>query len=206
MTDKNPQGDVWLVRHGSTAWSASGRHTGRTDLPLSADGAAEAMAVGNRLRHRPFALVLTSPLQRATETCRLAGFGDVARTELNLVEWDYGAYEGRRSSEILAERPGWSLFDDGCPGGETAADVGARVDRVIARLRSTPGDSLVFAHGHLLRVLGARWVGLSPDLARIMALAPATLSELGWEHGRPILVRWNDAEGTPTSERLTAKA
>ena len=162
--------------------------------------------MARRLRHHRFALVLTSPLQRASETCRLAGFGKEAEPDPDLMEWDYGDYEGLRTAEIQERRPGWFLFDDGCPGGETAAEVGARVDRVIARCRAAEGNTLLVAHGHLLRVLGARWVGLAPDLGRNMALAPATLSELGWEHGRPIIVRWNDAEGTPSSRRLTTKS
>jgi len=197
--------DVWLVRHGSTEWSALGRHTGRTDLPLSSDGIAEALAVGHRLHHHHFTAVLSSPLQRAVETCRLAGFARRVETDADLMEWDYGAYEGRRTAEIQAERPDWNVFDHGCPEGESAAEVGRRVDRLIARVQAADGDVLVFAHGHLLRVLGARWLGLDPGLGRCFALAPATLSELGWEHGRPILVRWNDAEGTPPAARLTTR-
>lgn len=153
---------VYLARHGETAWSLSGQHTGLTDLLLTERGEANARALGDRLRGLAFGLVLTSPLQRAKHTCQLAGFGDAAVEDRDLVEWNYGSYEGRRTAEILQERPGWQLFRDGCPGGESPADTGSRADRVIARIRAATGNVLVFSSGHILRVLGARWLGLPP--------------------------------------------
>jgi broad specificity phosphatase PhoE len=183
--------EVVLVRHGETEWSRTGRHTGRTDIPLTQRGRREAQAVGAALRDRQFALVLTSPLERAAETCRLAGFGDRAVQRDELMEWDYGAYEGRKTLDIRKERPGWALWRDGVPDGETAAQVGARVDRVIAELRSIDGDVLLFAHGHLLRVLAARWLGLESDAGRLFALDPATISTLGYERETPVIRLWN---------------
>jgi probable phosphoglycerate mutase len=183
--------EVVLVRHGETEWSRTGRHTGRTDIPLTQRGRREAQAVGAGLRDRQFALVLTSPLERAAETCRLAGFGGRAVQRDELMEWDYGAYEGRKTVDIRKERPGWTLWRDGVPDGETAAQVGARVDRVIAELRSIDGDVLLFAHGHLLRVLAARWLGLKSDAGRLFALDPATISTLGSERETPVIRLWN---------------
>jgi probable phosphoglycerate mutase len=183
--------EVVLVRHGETEWSRTGRHTGRTDIPLTERGRREAQAVGAALRDRQFALVLTSPLERAAETCRLAGFGDRAVQRDELMEWDYGAYEGRKTVDIRQERPGWALWRDGVPDGETAAQVGARVDRVIAELRSVAGEAAVFAHGHLLRVLAARWLGLEPGAGRLFALDPATISILGYERETPVIRMWN---------------
>jgi broad specificity phosphatase PhoE len=183
--------DVVLVRHGETEWSRSGRHTGNTDIPLTEAGMRAAEALGAPLRERTFARVLTSPLQRAAETCRLAGFGEVAEMRNDLKEWDYGAYEGRKTVDIREERPGWSLWRDGVLDGETAAEVGARVDGVIADVRSVDGDVLVFAHGHVLRVLAARWVGLGPEEGRLFALDPATLSVLGYERETPVIRLWN---------------
>jgi broad specificity phosphatase PhoE len=183
--------EVVLVRHGETEWSASGKHTGRTDVPLTEEGCRQSAAIGAPLQGRRFALVLTSPLSRALESCRLAGFGDVAQVRDDLREWDYGAYEGRTTPEIRDERPGWSLWSDGVPGGETAAEVGARADRVLAELRAVDGDSLVFAHGHLLRVLAARWLGLEPVAGRLFALDPATISILGYERETPVIRQWN---------------
>lgn len=183
--------EVVLVRHGETEWSRAGKHTGRTDIPLTEHGRREAEAVGAVLRDSDFALVLTSPLGRAAETCRLAGFGDRAVERDELMEWDYGAYEGRTTVDIRKERPGWSLWRDGVPEGETAAQVGERVDRVIAELGSIDGDALLFAHGHLLRVLAARWLGLEPDAGRLFALDPATLSTLGYEREAPVMQLWN---------------
>jgi probable phosphoglycerate mutase len=153
-------GEMFLVRHGQTEWSRTGRHTGRTDVPLEPEGRAQAEAVGRRLVGHPMTLVLTSPLLRAADTCALAGFGDRAEVTEDLVEWDYGEYEGRTTAEIREESPGWTLWSDGVPGGETAADIGRRVDRVIERARSVEGDTVCFAHGHVLRVLAARWVAL----------------------------------------------
>jgi broad specificity phosphatase PhoE len=180
-----------LVRHGETEWSRDGKHTGRTDIPLSAPGRKQAEALGADLRNRAFARVLTSPLARASETSRLAGFGDRAEGRDELMEWDYGAYEGRKTVDIRKERPGWSLWDDGVPEGETAGQVGERVDRLIAELREVEGDVLVFAHGHLLRVVAARWVGLDPEAGRLFALEPATISVLGYERETPVIRLWN---------------
>jgi broad specificity phosphatase PhoE len=183
--------EVVLVRHGETEWSRAGKHTGRTDVPLTDEGREQATALGAALRDRGFALVLTSPLSRAAETCRLAGLGDVAQERADLREWDYGAFEGRTTAEIREERPGWTLWRDGVPGGETAADVGARADRVIAELRDAEGDAVVFAHGHLLRVLAARWLRLEPAHGRLFALDTATLSVLGYERETPVVRLWN---------------
>jgi broad specificity phosphatase PhoE len=185
---------VYLARHGETAWSLSGQHTGRTDLPLTAQGEANARALGERLRGMTFALVLTSPLQRARRTCELAGFGAVAAADPDLAEWNYGDYEGKRTAEILSTRPGWQLFRDGCPNGESAEDVGARADRAIARARAANGDVLVFSSAHILRVLGARWLGLPPTGGRYFVLGTASLSALGYEHdiGESVIKSWND--------------
>lgn len=192
-----PASRIFLVRHGQTAWSRSGRHTGRTDVPLEPEGLAQAEAVGGLLLGRRFALVLTSPLERAGETCRLAGFGDRAEDCPDLVEWDYGEYEGRTTEEIRRAHPGWSLWADGVPGGETAADVGRRADRVLARARTAEGDTLCFGHGHLLRVLAARWTGLPPAGGRLLALAVGSVSALGWERETPVILRWNELPGSP---------
>ena len=184
--------EVVLVRHGETLWSRDGKHTGRTDILLTDEGRRQSERVGGTLRGRRFALVLTSPLQRAAETCRLAGLGDVAVFRDELMEWDYGDYEGRTTPEIRTEVPGWSLWRDGVPGGETAADVGRRVDGVLAELRALDGDVAVFAHGHVLRVLAARWLGLPPTEGRLFALDPATISILGYERETPVIRRWNE--------------
>jgi probable phosphoglycerate mutase len=185
---------AYLARHGETAWSLSGRHTGLTDIPLTERGESNARKLGERLRPLEFARVWTSPLQRAARTCDLAGLAATARIDPDLVEWNYGEYEGRRTVEILQERPGWQLFRDGCPGGESPADVGARADRVIERMRSVSGNVLVFSSGHFLRVLGARWLGLPPGAGRHFLLATASLSALGYEHdvGEPVFRFWND--------------
>src|SRR5262249_50434201 len=159
---KNSLPIVYLARHGETAWTVSGQHTGLTDIPLNAQGEAQAAHLGERLLGLPFATVLTSPLHRAVRTCELAGFGATAQVEPDLLEWNSGAYEGRPSAEIPAWRPDWALFRDGCPGGESAADVGARADRVARRVRAAAGDVLVFSSGHFLRVFVARWLGLEP--------------------------------------------
>jgi probable phosphoglycerate mutase len=183
--------EIVLVRHGETEWSRDGRHTGRTDVPLTEPGRREAEALGGALGAWRFGLVLASPLIRASETCRLAGLGEVAIPSDDLLEWDYGAYEGRRTKEIREERPDWTLWRDGVPSGETAADVGARADRVVARLREAGGDAAVFAHGHVLRVLAARWLGLEPELGRLFALETATLSVLGYEREAAVIRVWN---------------
>jgi len=183
--------EVVLVRHGETEWTRSGQHTGRTDIPLTDRGREEARALGTQLAGRPFALVLTSPLVRAAETCRLAGLAEQARERDDLMEWDYGAYEGRTTLDIRNERPGWTLWDDGVPEGETAAQVATRVDRIIAELQSVAGDAAVFAHGHVLRVLVARWLGLDPAAGRFFALDPATISIVGYEREAPVVRLWN---------------
>ena len=191
---------VYLARHGETAWSLSGQHTGLTDLPLTERGERNARALGERLRGLMFAKVFTSPLQRATRTCELAGFEPVAEVDRDLIEWNYGQYEGRRTAEILAERPDWQLFRDGCPGGETPAQVGARADRVISRLRALAspaaltGDVLLFSSGHFLRVLAARWLVLEPAIGKCFFLSTASLSALGYEHDWPVIRLWNDTQ------------
>jgi probable phosphoglycerate mutase len=183
---------MWLVRHGETAWAKAGKHTGRTDIPLTGAGRAQAGAVARRLAGHPFAMVLASPLSRALETARLAGFADRVETTDDLVEWDYGRDEGRTTAEIRVERPGWTIWTGGPQGGETIDDVAARVDRVIARVRAGDGDTLVFAHGHVLRIMAARWIGEPPVEGRLFALATATISVLGWEREQAVIERWND--------------
>jgi len=189
------QQHVWLVRHGETEWARLGRHTGRTDIPLTGVGRDQAQALGKRLAGRHFGLVLTSPLSRAAETARIAGHGDAAVTDDDLMEWDYGDLEGRTSTEIRGEHPGWTIWRGPWPGGETAEEVGLRADRVIARIRDVPagGDVLVFAHGHLLRVLTARWIGLGPASGGLFELATATVSILGSERESPSIELWNEA-------------
>jgi broad specificity phosphatase PhoE len=186
---------VVLVRHGETEWSRTGKHTGRTDVELTDRGREQASALGEALRGRRFALVLTSPLARALETCRIAGAGVSAQLRDELMEWDYGEYEGRTTPEIREERPGWTLWRDGVPGGETAAEVGARVDQVIEGLRSLDGDAAFFAHGHVLRVLAARWLGLEPEAGRLLALDTATISTLGYERETAVVRTWNERPG-----------
>jgi probable phosphoglycerate mutase len=186
---------LYVARHGETAWSLSGQHTGLTDLPLTPNGERNARRLGERLKGMPFARVFTSPLQRAARTCELAGFGAVAETDPDLVEWNYGQYEGRRSAEILAERPDWQLFRDGCPGGESPAQVGERADRVVQRVRTVPGNVLLFSSGHFIRVLAARWLALGPEPAgKYFLLTTASLSALGYEHkfSQPVIRLWND--------------
>jgi probable phosphoglycerate mutase len=167
------------------------KHTGRTDIPLTEIGRRQAQAVGTALRERQFELVLTSPLARALETCRLAGFGEVAEQRDELREWDYGAHEGRKTVEIREEIPGWTLWRDGVPEGETIDEVAARVERLIAELRSLQGDALLFAHGHVLRVLAARWLGLEPQAGALFALDPASVSVLGYERETSVIRLWN---------------
>ena len=186
--------EVVLVRHGETEWSRSGRHTGRTEVGLTEHGREQAETVGAALRDRHFALVLTSPLGRALETCRLAGFGDRAVQRDELMEWDYGAYEGRTTAEVREERPGWTLWRDGVPDGETVDRSGSG-STAYRRPSSADGDALLFAHGHVLRVLTARWLGLKPDAGRLFALDPATLSTLGYERETPVIQLWNEAVG-----------
>jgi len=185
---------VYLARHGETAWSLSGQHTGLTDLLLTERGERNARSLGERLRGLTFAKVFTSPLQRAARTCNLAGFGPVAEVDGDLLEWDYGQYEGRRSAEVLKERPDWQLFRDGCPGGETPQQVGTRADRVVSRVRAVPGDVLLFSSGHFLRMLAARWLGLEAAAGRYFLLSTASLSALGYEHNlsQPVIRLWDD--------------
>ncbi|HEY8239620.1 MAG TPA: histidine phosphatase family protein [Candidatus Limnocylindrales bacterium] len=183
---------LWLVRHGETEWARLGRHTGRTDIPLTALGREQATSLSRRLAGHVFAQVWSSPLSRALDTARIAGFGDRVETDDDLLEWDYGDDEGRTTPEIRADRPGWTIWDNGPKAGELIDDVAARVDRVIARARQERGDVLVFAHGHVLRILGARWIGQAPSEGRLFALATATISELGWEREQPVIERWND--------------
>ena len=188
-----PTHEIVLVRHGETEWSRAGKHTGRTDIPLTDEGREQARRVGAALQKRRFAVVWTSPLTRAAETCRLAGFGSVADAKDELMEWDYGAYEGRTTSDIRKERPGWTLWRDGVPGGDTIDQVAESVDRMIAELRSIDGAAVLFAHGHVLRVLAARWLGLEPGAGRLFALDPATISILGYERETPVIRLWNEA-------------
>lgn len=192
MAERRPE--LWLVRHGETAWSLSGQHTGLTDLPLTERGERNARRVGERLKGMTFAKVFTSPLKRAARTCELAGFGAAAEIDRDLVEWNYGDYEGRRTVEIHTERPDWQLFRDGCPGGESPDQVGARADRVVNRVRGIEGDVLLFSSGHFLRVLGARWLGLEPGAGRYFLLGAASLSALRYEHNfsQPVIRLWND--------------
>jgi broad specificity phosphatase PhoE len=186
---------VCLARHGETAWSLSGQHTGLTDLPLTERGELDAQSLGRRLQGFTFEKVFTSPLKRATRTCDLAGFGSEAEADRDLVEWNYGEYEGRRTREIHEQRPDWQLFRDGCPGGETADQVGDRADRVLARVRRVSGNVLLFSSAHFLRVLTARWLGLDAAAGRYFLLETASLSILGYEHNlsEPAIRLWNDA-------------
>jgi probable phosphoglycerate mutase len=192
MSDTLPL--LYLARHGETAWSLSGQHTGLTDLPLTKRGEDNARRLGERLKGLTFAKVYTSPLQRARRTGELAGFGAVAEIDLDLVEWNYGDYEGKTSKEIHQQRPDWQLFRDGCPGGETLAAVGARADRVVGRVRSSNGNVLIFSSSHFLRVLTARWLGLDPAGGRFFVLNTGTVSILGYEHNKaePVVRLWNE--------------
>ena len=192
MSDSLPE--IYLARHGETAWTLTHQHTGRTDIPLTERGERNARSLGQRLRGLTFGKVLTSSLVRATRTAELAGFGGVALADPDLMEWDYGRYDGKTTAEIRNENPDWSLFRDGCPGGETVAAVGARADRVIARLRNLDGRVLLFGHSHFFRVLAARWLGQFPADGRLYFLGTASLSILGYEHSldEPVVRLWND--------------
>ncbi len=185
---------LYLARHGETAWTLSGQHTGLTDLPLTERGDRNARNLGSRLAGLAFAKVFTSPLQRATRTCELAGFAAAAEVDRDLVEWDYGDYEGLRTAEIHDKRPEWKLFRDGCPGGESPDQIGARADRVVGRVRAVKGDVLIFSSGHFLRVLAARWLGLEPVNGRLFMLKTASLSALGYENelSQPVISLWDD--------------
>jgi len=184
---------TWPMRHGATEWSVAGRHTGRTDLPLTPDGEAQARRLGERLAGQRFQLVLVSPLARAWRTCELAGYAPQAEADMDLVEFDYGDYEGLTTAQIRASVPGWTIWSGPCPGGETLTEVAARADRVIERVRASgAADVALFAHGHVLRILAARWCGLDPALGRCFSLDPATRSVLGWEHDEPTVRSWNE--------------
>ena len=193
MTDDG-RARLWIVRHGETTWARLGRHTSHTDVPLTRRGRDQARALGDDLAGQPLALVLSSPRQRALVTARLAGFGDRVVVTDDLVEWDYGVDEGLTTPEIRVDRPGWTIWRDGPRAGETARHVRARVDRVIARARAQEGDSLAFAHGHVLRALTARWLGLPVRDGRLFELATATISVLGWEREQATIERWNVPE------------
>ena len=186
--------EITLARHGETAWTITGQHTGRSDIPLTERGERNARALAERLKGRTFAHVLTSPLSRARRTCELAGLANEAVVDHDLIEWDYGAYDGKTSHEIHRDRPDWSLFVHGCPGGESAEQVGLRADRVIGRIRAAGGNVLVFSHSHLLRILTARWLGLGASDARLFLLGTASISVLGYEHSlaEPAIRHWND--------------
>ena len=186
-----------LVRHGDTEWSLAGRHTGWTDIPLVDSGRRQAKLLGDRLSGRSFGRILSSPLSRALETCRLAGFGEAVTTDPDLREWNYGDLEGRTTDEIRRSIPGWTIWSGPVPGGESAAEVGRRADRVIGRVLSASDDVAIFAHGHLLRVLAARWLGLPADHGALFELGTATLSRLGWERERRVIELWNEPPALP---------
>ena len=192
MSESLPE--VYLARHGETAWTISRKHTGGTDIPLTEQGERNARSLCERLRGSAFAKVFTSPMQRARRTCELAGFGPQAEVDADLMEWDYGEYEGLTTAEIRQRRPDWDLFRDGCPGGESVEAVAARADRVIARVRAIEGRTLLFGHSHFFRVLAARWLGLPPGDGRFFLMCTASLSILGYEHSRdePAISLWND--------------
>jgi broad specificity phosphatase PhoE len=183
--------EIVLARHGETEWSRDGRHTGRTDIPLTDEGRRQARVLGEALGEWSFGRVLSSPLERAVETCRLAGLGDRVETTDDLLEWDYGEYEGITTPQIREQRPDWDLWRDGCPGGEQPGDVARRVDRVLAAVGAEREDVALFAHGHVLRVLAARWLGLGPEAGALLALGTGTLSVLGYERETRVVRRWN---------------
>ncbi len=189
-----PLPEVYLARHGETAWTISHQHTGRTDIPLTDRGERNAQSLGLRLHGMSFERVLVSPMQRARRTCELAGFGEQAGVDPDLLEWDYGQYEGLTTEEIRKERPGWYVFRDGCPGGESVVAIGVRADRLIARLRRIEGRTILFGHSHFFRVLAARWLGLPVSDGRLLLMGTASLSILGYEHTRdePAVCLWND--------------
>jgi probable phosphoglycerate mutase len=199
---------LYLARHGETAWSLSGQHTGLTDLPLTPNGERNARRLADRLKGITFAKVFTSPLQRAARTCELAGFGTLAEADPDLVEWNYGQYEGLRSAEILAKRPDWQLFRDGAPGGESPAQVSERADRVVQRVRGFQGDVLLFSSGHFIRVIADRWLGQDPGyVGRYVLLSTASLSAVGYEHNlsQPVIRFWNDDHHILRSSELVGE-
>lgn len=187
--------EAWLIRHGETEWSRTGRHTGRSDIPLTELGRRQATALAERIAGRTFARVLSSPMSRALDTAGLAGLGDRVEVDPDLCEWDYGEYEGITTPQIRERVPGWTVWSHEVAGGESAAMIGNRVDRVIERIRDADGDVALFAHGHVLRVLAARWIGLDPGAGRHLALQTATVSVLGWERENPVVERWNERCG-----------
>jgi probable phosphoglycerate mutase len=191
---------IYLARHGETAWSVGGQHTGRTDIPLTERGERNARRLGERLEGMSFALILTSPLQRAARTCELAGFGKLIERDADLLEWDYGEYEGMTTAQILAINPEWDLFRDGCPGGEKPEHVAARADRVVQRVRAVRGDVLLFSSAHFLRVLAARWLGVPPNGGRYFLLGTASLSAISYEHdeSNPAIRFWDDTRHVGT--------
>jgi broad specificity phosphatase PhoE len=194
---------IYIARHGETAWTITGQHTGLTDLPLTPQGERNARALAGRLDGITFKKVFTSPLERARRTCELAGFGSVAEVDNDLVEWNYGLYEGRRTAEILAERPGWQLFRDGCPGGESPVQVVSRAENVLNRIRAVKGDVLIFSSGHFIRVLATRWIELEPSVnSTSFLLSTASLSAVGYEDdlARPVIRLWNDTHHVSTSQ------
>ena len=199
----NPLPVIYLARHGETQWSLTGQHTGLTDLPLTKRGEDNARALGERLAGLKFATVFTSPLQRATRTCELAGFGAVAEVDRNLLEWDYGQYEGLTTAEVHAGRPDWQLFRDGCPGGESPEQVGARADAMLARVRPLEADVLVFSSGHFLRIFAARWLALPPAAGKYLLLSTASVSALSYEDSlsAPVIQLWNDTRHVKISKR-----
>jgi len=206
MIEKLPV--IYIARHGNTAWTHSGQHTGLTDLPLTPDGERNAVRLGERLKGLTFARVFTSPLQRARRTCELAGFGALAETDPDLVEWNYGKYEGLTSSQILQDCPDWDLFRDGCPGGESPEQIGQRAERVVQRIRGIGADVLLFSSGHLIRVLTGCWLGVGPTAGRFFLLRPASLSALSYEHNltRPAVRLWNDECHVEREEPRTLSA
>jgi broad specificity phosphatase PhoE len=199
----NAMGDVVLIRHGETEWSLSGQHTGATDIPLTANGREEAKLLAPLLSGADFALVLSSPLQRARRTCELAGLGDRMEIDPDLIEWNYGDYEGLTAKQIQHKAPGWMLFTDGCPGGESPEQVGARVDRLIDRIHGVAGRVALFAHGHVFRVFAARWIGLPPNEGRHFLLNTSTVSVLSYYRGNPAVKRWNAPIKLPKEVKVT---
>jgi broad specificity phosphatase PhoE len=192
MTETEQQKpELWLIRHGETAWSLSGQHTSRTDIPLTDHGKARAKEIHDYLNGRPFSLVLTSPRQRAKETCRIAGYADVAQTDDNLSEWDYGSYDGRTTAEIRAERPGWSIWEDGVLDGETIEQVAVRAQAIIDRSLTAGGQVSLFSHAHFLRILAATWLGLNPREGKLLALGTGSISRLGFERETRVILSWN---------------
>ena len=192
MSSRLPR--LFLARHGDTIWTDSRQRTGRTDLPLNEAGEARARQLGERLRRYSFGAVYSSPLQRASKTCALAGFGEVAKVDPDLVEWDYGSFEGKLTKQIVSEQPGWEMFRDGCPGGESPQDVAARADRFIAQVRRLEGDVLAFSSAHIIRMIAARWLGLPPGAGRLFFCRPASVGVLGFEHNtseEPVIGLWN---------------